>query len=40
LGFMIYTFNLFATVWRRKPVSKPTSLEAGQGAALEQEAVS
>jgi cbb3-type cytochrome c oxidase subunit I len=40
LGFMIYTFNLFATVWRRKPVSKPTSLEVGQGAALEQEAVS
>jgi cbb3-type cytochrome c oxidase subunit I len=40
LGFMIYTFNLFATVWQRKPVSQPQAPQGAQGPTLEQEAVS
>jgi cbb3-type cytochrome c oxidase subunit I len=40
LGFMIYTFNLFATVWQRKPVGEPQPPEVAQGPALEPEVAS
>jgi cbb3-type cytochrome c oxidase subunit I len=39
-GFILYTFNLFATVWQRKPRSEPAIEAAPSGGALGQEAAS